>query len=225
MQLFPRWSIWAFAAGALAFFAGLAADVPWLRVATKPIPVVVLAVVVLSGRTRLRVPMGIGLLFGAVGDLLLEVGQFIPGLVAFLVGHLWYIGGLLGVDRRPRLLLAAPFAVWAIALPWWLAEGAGDLLVPIAIYAVVLCAAMWRAGALLLIEFPRPAALALFVGFVTFGVSDSLIAIDRFGSADIDAWSRWAIMATYWLAQSLIAWGTMAAGQTRSSSSSNIAIS
>jgi alkenylglycerophosphocholine/alkenylglycerophosphoethanolamine hydrolase len=170
----------------------------------------VLAAVVLGmrPRNRYRTLVGVGLVFGATGDLLLELGHFVPGLLAFLVGHLWYLAAMWGVDRRLSPGTAIPFAIWGIGLTVALADGAGDLLLPVAVYAAVLCAAMWRGGSLLGADVPRPAALATFVGLVAFGLSDSLIAIDRFGT-DVPA-GRWVIMLSYWAAQLLIAGGAIA---------------
>ena len=211
MSRFPRWAIPAFAIPAIAYFVGIAADNGDLKVAVKVFPVLVLALVVWLDKppTRFKRLVVVGLVFGAGGDLLLELGYFVPGLLSFLVGHLFYITALLTKSRRLAPVLAIPFAIWAVGLPWLLSDGAGEFLVPIAFYAVVLCSAMWRAGALLGTEFPRSAAMALFVGFITFGFSDSLIAINRFSDTDISSWARWVIMTTYWTAQVLIAWGAL----------------
>ena len=205
----PRWAPWAFGIPALAFFVGLALDLDALRLVTKPIPVLVLAGVVLAARPpiRYRTFIGVGLVFGATGDVLLELGSFVPGLLAFLVGHLWYLAAMWGVDRRLSPGTAIPFAAWGVGLTVALADGAGDLLVPVAVYATVLCVAMWRGGSLLGSGIPRPAALATFAGLVAFGASDSLIAIDRFGPAVPGG--RWAIMLSYWAAQALIARGAL----------------
>lgn len=206
----PPWAPWAFGVPAVAFFVGLALDLDGLRLATKPIPVLVLAAVVLGTRprNRYRTLVGVGLVFGATGDLLLEFGHFVPGLLAFLVGHLSYLAAMWGVDRRLSPWTAIPFAIWGIGLTVALADGAGDLLLPVAVYAAVLCIAMWRGGSLLGADVPRVAALATFVGLVAFGFSDSLIAIDRFGT-DVPA-GRWVIMLSYWAAQVLIAGGALA---------------
>ena len=211
----PRWATWAFGVPAVAFFVGLALDLDGLRLATKPVPVLVLALVVLMARPRLRYRtlIGVGLVFGATGDLLLELGHFVPGLLAFLVGHLWYLTALWGLDRRLSPWTAAPFAVWGIGLTVALAEGAGELLLPVGVYAAVLCTAMWRGGSLLGADIPRSAALATFVGLVAFGFSDSLIAIDRFG-AEVPA-GRWVIMLSYWAAQALVALGSLALDDDR----------
>ncbi len=211
MDRFPRWAIPAFAIPAIAYFVGIATDNADLKVAVKVFPVLVLALVVLLDKpaTAFKRLVVVGLVFGAGGDLLLELGYFVPGLLSFLVGHLVYLTALLSKTRRLAPVLAIPFAIWAVGLPWLLADGAGEFLVPIALYAVVLCSAMWRSGALLATEFQRRAAMALFIGFIVFGFSDSLIAINRFGEIDISSWARWVIMATYWTAQTLIAWGAL----------------
>lgn len=213
MHVVPRWAWWAFAVPVGLFFIGLGTEVTWLRLATKPLPVLVLAAVVALARPgiRFRRLVAVGLVFGAAGDLLLELGLFVPGLLAFLVGHGWYLAAFLGVDRRLSPWTALPFAVWGVGLVLALADGAGDLLVPVAVYAGALCTLMWRAGSLLGSPLPHRAALVLFVGAVAFGLSDSHIAIDRFGPAVPGA--RWGIMASYWTAQALVAVGALLVDQ------------
>ena len=96
-------------ATALLFFAGMAAGLPSLRMATKPFPALALAAWVALGCRR---PLGrltaVGLLLSALGDTLLEAGRFLPGLLAFLAAHLTYVAAFLAADRRSR----APSRSW-----------------------------------------------------------------------------------------------------------------
>ena len=75
--------------------AGQMADSYWLRMVTKPIPVLVLAYWVSTLRVKgpYQLAILIGLLLSALGDILLEMSDttFLFGLVAFLLGHVAYI--------------------------------------------------------------------------------------------------------------------------------------
>ena len=100
-------------AAALSFFAGRELDLAWLRLVTKPLPALVLAAWVLqrNGRAPGRLVCA-GLVVSALGDLLLEMGRFLPGLVAFLAAHVAYVAAFVCDEGRLRLLRLLPFAVW-----------------------------------------------------------------------------------------------------------------
>lgn len=194
-----------FLATALLYFAGLAAGLPALRLAAKPFPALVLAAWV---ATRCREPLArlvaAGLVLSALGDLQLERGSFLPGLLAFLAAHLAYVAAFLSSDRRPAVGRALPFLAWgltALAILW---PGLGAMAVPVGAYVAVICTMMWRAAARL--GGPGTPALAALLGLggaVAFGASDALIAFDRF-SAPVPG-ARWPIMILYWLGQCGIA--------------------
>jgi uncharacterized membrane protein YhhN len=80
----------------------------------------------------------------------------------------------------------------------------------VAVYALVICAMVWRAAARIGHAPAESGRLAL-AGAIVFTASDSLIAVGRFGEHLVDealrtssAW-RLAIMITYWAGQWLIA--------------------
>lgn len=198
----------AYAAAILACAAGYWLDLPALRLAAKPVPVLLLAAWVArdAAPSPFRARFVFGLLFCALGDLVLETGRFVPGLVAFLVGHLGYLAAFLGETREPHLARALPFAAWggvALALVW---SGAGPLIVPVALYTATLCAMMWRATALVGPE--RPWARLVAAGAVIFAASDTMIAVNKFLAPFPLA--RLAILSTYWLGQVLLATGGVA---------------
>jgi len=198
-------------ATALLFLVGLGADVPALRLATKPIPVLTLAAWVgLRCRDALgRLTAG-GLVLSALGDGLLENGSFLPGLLAFLAGHVLYTAGFVAADRRPALGRALPFVAWGAGALRFLWPGLGAMAAPVTGYVVVICGMMWRAAAR--VGGPGTPALAAALGLagaVAFGASDTLIAVDRFRAPVPGA--AWPIIVLYWLGQLGIAASAVAA--------------
>jgi alkenylglycerophosphocholine/alkenylglycerophosphoethanolamine hydrolase len=193
-------------AALLFFFVGLGADLPWPRLATKPVPALALAAwVALGGRTSTARLAAAGLVLSALGDLLLERGLFRPGLLAFLAAHVAYVAAFVSSERRPALGRALPFLAWGLGAFLLLRTGLGEMTAPVAVYVAVLCTMMWRAAARLgSPATPRAAALLGLAGAVAFGASDTLIAFDRFASPVPGA--RWTIMVLYWLGQ----WGIAA---------------
>jgi alkenylglycerophosphocholine/alkenylglycerophosphoethanolamine hydrolase len=195
----------AIGAFTIAWFIGFDA----LRVAAKPIPVALLAVSVAraarAGPMRSRFVFGLALC--AVGDWVLETGRFVPGLVAFLVGHLGYVAAFLAITRELRPARAVPFVLWGAVVLAWLWSGLGALAIPVALYTATICTMMWRAVSLL--DRDRPWATSIAIGAVVFAASDTLIAVDKFHAPIHGA--RVAILALYWLGQWLIARGAMRA--------------
>jgi len=192
-------------ATALLYFGGLAATSPALCLAVKPFPALALALWVALRCPRLLGRLtAAGLVLSAVGDVLLEAGTFLPGLLAFLSAHLAYVAAFLSAERRPALGRALPFLAWGLGALAHLRPGLGTMALPVAVYVAVICTLMWRASAR--IGSPGTPVLAAALGLagaVAFGASDTLIAFHRF-AAPIPG-VRWPIMALYWLGQSGIA--------------------
>jgi alkenylglycerophosphocholine hydrolase len=190
---------------ALLYFVGLAADLPALCLAVKPFPALALAAWVARRCPRLLGRLtATGLVLSAVGDVVLEIGFFLPGLLAFLAAHLAYVGAFLTADHRAALGRAVPFLAWGAGAFALLRPGLATMAVPVAVYVAVISAMMWRAAAR--VGSPGTPALAGTLGFagaVAFGASDTLIAFNRF-AAPIPG-VRWPITILYWLGQSGIA--------------------
>lgn len=190
---------------ALLYFVALALGVPLLRLLAKPVPALALAAWVnrrVGDRSGRLVASGLGL--SAAGDTLLELGHFLPGLVAFLLAHVAYVAGFVASDRRPALARAIPFAAWGVAVLAVLWPGLGPMAGPVSLYVVVICTMMWRAAARLGGATPARAAGLGLAGALCFAASDTLIALDRFHAPVSGA--RWPIMLLYWLGQ----WGLAA---------------
>jgi alkenylglycerophosphocholine/alkenylglycerophosphoethanolamine hydrolase len=191
------------------FFVALAADWPAVRLVAKPLPALLLAAWV--GRRRPDVPgrlVATGLLLSACGDLVLEMGLFLPGLVAFLLAHVAYTGGFVGDDPRPALSRALPFVAYGLGVFAVLRPGLGDMAVPVAAYVVVICTMTWRAAARVGGRRSGGASWIGLAGALAFAASDTVIAFDRFHAPVPGA--RWAVMALYWLGQ----WGIAASAAT-----------
>lgn len=190
---------------AAVYVAALAFDASTVRLWAKPVPAVVLAILVAaSGPGRYPRAIAAGLLLSALGDVLLEFpGRFVPGLVAFLLAHVAYTTAFLTDERRWRLARAAPFALWLLGAFLWLRPGLGPMEGPVVVYMLAIGAMMWRAAARVGGPDEAPGARTALVGAVLFGLSDTLIAIDRFQAPFPGA--RYAIILLYWAGQAGIA--------------------
>ncbi len=147
-----------------------------------------------------------------LGDVLLMLPRdlFVPGLAAFLVGHLCYIAGLLQPPAPPGsppfafsatgLAVAAVAVTAAAAVPSaaifrsLLRGGQRPLVVPVAVYLVAIATM-----AVLALNVGVPAAAA---GAVLFVVSDTVLALDRFVRPL--RYGTTAVHVTYHLAQGLL---------------------
>ncbi len=144
---------------------------------------------------------GAGLLFCALGDVLLEI-VFVYGMAAFAIGHLFYIaafvewGRVLGFNKRD-VPVAVLVVLVSIGLLVWLLPGMGDLTGPAIAYQVIITVMVCSA-------FVVKAPVLARLGAVLFMLSDTLIAIGKFTDIDPPIGSVWI---TYAAAQILIAWG------------------
>ena len=159
-----------------------------------------------------------GLLLAALaaslaGDVfLMQGGRFIPGLVAFLLAHLFYIAlfkqGQRWFAQRSALALVLLIGVAVYAFLW---QGGlpAALRLPVAAYVLVIAlmaAQAWGRWH----ETPqadRPAALLVALGSCSFMLSDSLLATNRF--VQPLPWAQLAVLSSYYLAQALIVTGML----------------
>lgn len=177
-----------------------------LGLITKPIPVLCMALwlALQPVKKRFQTAVIVGLLFGAAGDLLLEIGDstFIFGLVAFLIGHLAYIYAFLQDCRRPSWGWAAVAYLFGVIafLVLYQAGNLGAMTVPVAVYVLVITTMLWRG----LSRLNAPGVVPLSgrwgaLGSLSFTISDSVLAYSMFVTRfDL---SSLIIMTTYWLGQ------------------------
>jgi uncharacterized membrane protein YhhN len=169
--------------GVAAFLAGIHLDLPWLRLASKAVPVLCLAVWLWPPRERYAWWIAAGLALSLVGDMVLEAHEqlFLPALGAFLLAHVAYVAAYLTVSRTPRWGLGAIFLLFGAGTWLFLRPGLGTLAPPVGVYIAVICTMMWRSTALLGTEgLARREQWAALMGALCFGLSDALLAFQLF---------------------------------------------
>ncbi len=207
---------------AVVYIVSLWTKLPTVQLITKGIPVLCL-IVWLAGLPRDRFANLIlaGLVVSLVADLVMQWDSalFLPGLVIFLVAQLIYITAFVGVIQRGSWVRLIPFAIWGVIAFLILNPYLRDLLLPVAVYIVAIVAMMWRAAALVGAQGKsRDFELAALLGAIAFGLSDTLLALNRFiwhdaltffNINEAAPFISTLVIILYWLAQ----WGiTLAAG-------------
>jgi alkenylglycerophosphocholine/alkenylglycerophosphoethanolamine hydrolase len=169
---------------AVIFIVGMWANLPAVQLITKGIPVLCLiAWLWMLPRDRFANLIMAGLIFSVAGDLVLQISKdlFVPGLLLFLVAHLLYIAAFLGVTRRGSWVRLLPFAAWGVIAFLILQPYLGNMLLPVAGYIIVIEVMMWRAVAMVGAQGKtRDFELATMLGAIAFGLSDTLLALNRF---------------------------------------------
>ena len=198
-------SLYAFAAAATC--AAYALGWPGVESIAKPasLALLILAFALRNGPLDVKRLVLAALVASLVGDaLLLSPSLFLPGLVAFLIAHGFYIAAFSrGVGFLPsRVALIAIGAFAALMLAYlWPSVGAG-LRAPVALYvAIIVCDAAQATGRATVLR--DRAAIAVAAGAILFLVSDMTIALAKFAHVG------WPVdqltLPTYYLAQGLIA--------------------
>jgi uncharacterized membrane protein YhhN len=132
-----------------------------------------------------------------LGDMTLPTWLLV-GLVCFLLAHVAFLVALvpLATHRLPILVaLLAVAIVWWLALLVFLAPSLGGLVVPVAIYGIVLGAMAVAAARVSVVGA---------IGGAAFIASDSILALRMFVPAFNSVWADVAVMALYCLAQLLL---------------------
>ena len=128
----------------------------------------------------------IGLTFCLAGDILLVLRQdrmFLFGLVAFLVGHVFYVTAFFYLAEPNRLTLIGAFFTVAVSVGIyaWLRPHLGSMYAPVVFYIIVISCMLCGAWSVLGTGRVPPVGQAqVFVGAVCFYVSDLFVARDRF---------------------------------------------
>lgn len=188
---------------------------------SKPLLMLILLGYYCAGTKNFAAPvkylMVAALVFSWFGDVLLLLDKqyksfFIYGLIAFLTAHIFYIFYFLkirkanGVAHLPRRAIFAAIAVYTISLFLFLAPNVKSLLVPVAVYALVISTML--AVSVAAFDFARQSFGKICVaGTLLFIVSDSILAINRFAAPF--EFAPVFVMLTYGLAQFLIAEGSL----------------
>jgi uncharacterized membrane protein YhhN len=158
------------------------------------------------------------LLFSWIGDVILlfaDIAEiyFILGLVSFLISHLIYSTLFNKQSKTKKKKNSAFFALGSLIIACYLIgmlalliPSLGDLKIPVIVYATVISMMLLLAfnGYL---SWEKPGNKYVFVGAISFVVSDSLLAINKFYEP-IEK-SSFLIMLTYLVAQYLIVVGIL----------------
>jgi uncharacterized membrane protein YhhN len=182
----------------------------WAKPATL-VALVLVACVLGATDTAAGLWLLVALVLSLAGDVLLlgdSETRFRLGLGSFLLGHLALVVAF------TRLGLESPAWLWIAWLvlfvclittrrvvPATFLRGGRALAFPVAIYTVVI-------GAMVIFAFDTGEPL-IAVGATVFAASDSILAVNRFGSPRL--WAPVAVMVTYHVGQALIVAGVLAA--------------
>ena len=154
-------------------------------------------------------------LLGCAGDILLMPSSdvlFLIGMVAFLVGHIFYMcffGGQSWKGLTGWQWAIAVFAMAFIVVALVKAIGIqGELFVPMLVYGFALMLLIFSAlaGVLRMPRGSRTTWWILLAGALLFTFSDACIAMGMFGVMKF-ALRHFVVMVTYLAAQSLLAVG------------------
>lgn len=188
------------------FLVGLALDLTQIKMIVKVIPALTLAVWVLLAEAEKKIALG--LVFGALGDWCLSLpGAFLPGMIAFAIGHGLYVWVFWQWQPRVHWLLALPIAAYLTLALTLMLPGTGELTVPVVLYMSIIGAMIWRAAAVADSSDhsgdASPGRWLALGGALLFGFSDTLIGINRFALPLPGV--AYPIILTYWGGQFLIA--------------------
>lgn len=150
----------------------------------KPLTVILIILIPVLGEEGFSLLKGlilIGLLCALLGDVLLMLpdDRFLAGLAAFLMAHLFYMGGFLSDQGTPTYWPILPVFGLAGLLGWTLRDGLGKMRIPAWIYTGVISAMVWLAWSRW-ISGGQGYQLLAFCGAVLFVISDAILALNRF---------------------------------------------
>ena len=194
-----------------------------IRYITKPLLMPLLALYYFIDNSSINWWILLGIIGGFGGDVLLMISESDPnksenfftfGLISFLLGHLFYIIGLVQLTNSFvsfqlwTIILMIPYilfiAIAAIKLLPAVGEKEPDMKIPVTIYLVII-GIMGVSSVLPL--FAHTGAILLMIGAFMFMVSDSVLAFNKF-KKEIP-YERIIVMTTYILAQFFIVQGAL----------------
>ena len=183
---------------------GLYPEKPFLK---APVILLLAVYAFLNTQGRTRLLLTFALVLSSLGDVFLALHPkyFVPGLVSFLVAHLFYIWLFLGSKQRSLtvkdMTVGGILALYGIGLVSWLYPNLGPMTAPVIAYATVLLIMGFTA------RLGNFSGSIVFIGALIFIASDSGIAITKFAGAD--EWLGYVTWSAYVLAQYLIVFGVV----------------
>jgi uncharacterized membrane protein YhhN len=128
----------------------------------------------------------VGLIFCLIGDVCLALPQekaFRAGLIAFLVGHIFYIFSFSSLTQIYHWISAGLFIIFGLSalIFFWLRPHLKPMLIPVLLYILVITvmasgawAVSWKS------PFPISGRALILAGSLCFYVSDVFVARDKF---------------------------------------------
>jgi uncharacterized membrane protein YhhN len=176
---------------------------------TKPLlmPLLLVGLVISLPTLRSGIALfaSLGILFSWAGDVFLQTpgdAGFLVGLGCFALAHVAYLILFIRELRMRRLpWLALVYVPWWVALVVTLAPHLGALLVPVAVYGLLLGSVA---------AFGLACNRWIAVGTAVFLVSDTLLGLHMFLPGFDFPGVDFAIMLPYVVGQGFIAWGAIA---------------
>ena len=155
-----------------------------------------------------------GLIFGLIGDVLLEMQAvypekkktfFISGLVSFLLGHIFYIILLMRLTRITSWHLIVSILVFLLVLYLQKVTRSdpGAMLLPVRAYAAIISLMLGFAAGAYIADSTK-LTLILLIAAILFLISDLLLAYIQFGPKEVKA-LRACNLSCYYVAQVLFA--------------------
>lgn len=191
----------------LAIYFGLYED-KTLFMFLKPLTTILVIALLLFAKRERNVRLGnivtIALVFCLMGDVLLLFEKyFLFGLVAFLTAHILFAVAFIQYKGfyKNWISFLILFGIAGV-LFFWLKPGLGDLLLPVAIYVMIITFMAWQGVGLYLRERNNAHAW-MAMAVLCFMLSDTLLAIAKFKTPFY--LSGPLILATYWISIAFIA--------------------
>lgn len=153
-----------------------------------------------------------GLVLCLAGDVFLALPQkrmFMLGLVAFLVGHVFYIMGFFWVARTGLWTWVGTVLTCVVsgAVYIWLKPHLGSMRAPVLVYVIAI--SMMVVGSWSIVDddsLALPGRIMVFIGAVSFYFSDIFVARDRFMKKEF--LNRLLGLPLYYAGQFMIAFST-----------------
>jgi uncharacterized membrane protein YhhN len=177
---------------------------------------VLISIYLLNSRHKINGFILAALFFSWAGDVILDF-SFIPGLLCFLLAHVMYAIAFFktcgnNIFSVKRMFILLPLILYGTGLIFLLYSHLDGMRLPVIIYSIViltmLAAAINRYEKVNSLSF-----ILVFAGAILFVISDSLIAVNKFGYPF--RFSGVAIMITYITAQFLIVTGVLKQSEER----------
>jgi uncharacterized membrane protein YhhN len=174
----------------------------------RPLTMLLVIAVAASGQAaawpfKLRILLGLAACLAGDVFMMLKEKRFTEGLIAFLLGHLFYISAFLTVMRpQADFGTVLPLFIFATGMLTILFPHLGKMKAPVAFYILVITV---MAGLAIqrFVDVGGGPAFRAFLGALLFLASDSVLAVNKF-VRPVQAAQK-IILGTYFAAQLLFA--------------------